>query len=258
MPARVFRLKNPVATAKRFSEPAPPAPSCRIRLPRSQPEPLLKAITGRAACRKAGTLLAPIQLTRRAIAQASRASRSGRDHRCCAPTKVLRRTVHSRNRAIPDIGHEYENSKAFDLNCFCGLSCAVPLACTQAIPEFQLYETALGAQFEQGNEVLDRVAAAERIVVRRSRLGGNGITDFNPDDAAYHLDTGDPPVAASIRGSLKSLKAYNDVLGALANGEAAAALGARAGTLVNNMAGAAGSLSAHCRVRVRFRARQGP
>ena len=90
--------------------------------------------------------------------------------------------------------------------------------CATGAAEFQLYIQGFDDQYEQGQIVLDRVARAERIVVRR-RLARTSASGFNPDDAAYYLDTGDPPITASIRASLKSLKDYNHALGALANGE---------------------------------------
>lgn len=115
--------------------------------------------------------------------------------------------------------------------------------CAKGIAEFQLYTQAFDGQYEQGQVVLDRVARAERIVVGRHLGRASTTSSFNPNDAAYYLDTGDPPITASIRASLKSLKDYNDALGALASGEAAEALTARAGTLSVALFGAAGALA---------------
>ncbi|MER8394924.1 hypothetical protein NKH10_23885 [Mesorhizobium sp. M1340] len=116
-------------------------------------------------------------------------------------------------------------------------------SCVSGVAEFQLYVQAFGKQYEQGQTVLDRVARAERIVVRR-RMAGTSASDFNPDQAAYYIDIGDPPITASIRASLKSLKDYNDALGALASGERAEALVARAGTLTVALAGTVTALGA--------------
>ena len=113
--------------------------------------------------------------------------------------------------------------------------------CATGVAEFQLYIQGFDDQYEQGQIVLDRVARAERIVVRR-RLARTSASGFNPDDAAYYLDTGDPPITASIRASLKSLKDYNDALGALASGERVEALVAQAGTLTAALAGTATAL----------------
>jgi hypothetical protein len=106
------------------------------------------------------------------------------------------------------------------------------------VAEFQLYNEAFNSQFEQGDAILDSVARAERIVVLRGIKHAAFIPDFKPDHAAYFVDTVDPPITGSIRASLKSLKSYNDALGALANGEAAEALTHRFGTLATNVAGA--------------------
>jgi hypothetical protein len=103
------------------------------------------------------------------------------------------------------------------------------------VAEFQLYNQAFNFQFEQGDAILDSVARAERIVVLRGIKHAAFIPDFKPDHAAYFVDTVDPPITGSIRASLKSLKSYNDALGALANGEAADALSQRFGTLATNV-----------------------
>lgn len=104
--------------------------------------------------------------------------------------------------------------------------------------EFLSYTEAYNVQYEQGEAILNSVARAERIVVRRRLFRGNFVAPFDPDQAAYYVDTVDPPITASIRASARSLKSYNQALGALANGEAAAALTNRIGTLTSNIAGA--------------------
>jgi hypothetical protein len=106
-------------------------------------------------------------------------------------------------------------------------------ACSQAVPEYNLYVQAFNAQFEQGEAVLDVVAQSERTLVRRQLERDD--TGFDPDKAAYYLNTVDPPITGSIRASLKSLKAYNDALGGLASGEAAEALANRIGVLVTTV-----------------------
>ncbi len=124
------------------------------------------------------------------------------------------------------------------------LLCVALVACTRGIPQFQLYVEAFNSQYTQGDLVLDRVAQAERIVVGKKLARGGGIPDFNPDNAAYYVTVGDPPITASLRASLNSLKAYNDALGGLASGETATALSNRVGALGANLLGAAGSLAA--------------
>lgn len=113
--------------------------------------------------------------------------------------------------------------------------------CSAGIGEFQYYTQAFDAQLEQGHEALNRVAQAERIVVQRRLQRGGDIADFDPADAAYYLDTGDPPISGAIRGAMVSLKTYNDALGALASGEAASAFSNRIGTLASNLAATAGA-----------------
>jgi hypothetical protein len=110
--------------------------------------------------------------------------------------------------------------------------------------EFQLYAQAFDSQAVQGEAVLDRLAKAERIIVGRRATRSTAIPDFKPNDAAYYVQAGDPPLTASIRSSLKSLKSYNDALSALASGETATALSNRVGTIVTNLIAAAGTFSA--------------
>lgn len=110
--------------------------------------------------------------------------------------------------------------------------------CARGVAEFQLYNQAFDAQFTQGEAILDSVAKAERILVVRRIRARAVIPDFDPAQATYFVDGTDPAITASVRASLRSLKAYNAALGALANGEAATALTNRIGVLAGNIAGA--------------------
>src|SRR5262245_17268160 len=65
--------------------------------------------------------------------------------------------------------------------------------CSSGIPEFQQYVRASDAQAVQGAQALDRVAEAERTVVKR-RLSLAGAANFDPNAAAYYIDVGDPPI----------------------------------------------------------------
>jgi hypothetical protein len=106
------------------------------------------------------------------------------------------------------------------------------VGCAQGVPEYYTYVLAFNAQYEQGDAVLDIVGQAERTV-------GGRLLDpavFDPNSAAYYLDTVDPPITASFRASLKSLKTYNDALVGLTNGEAANVLTARISLLATNTA----------------------
>jgi hypothetical protein len=115
--------------------------------------------------------------------------------------------------------------------------------CTQAVPQYNLYAQAFNAQYEQGEAVLDILSGAERTVVVR-RLDRQN-TPFRPDNAAYYLDNVDPPITASFRASVRTLKVYNEALAGLANGEAANALTARMATLASSVTDgvAAGSVA---------------
>jgi hypothetical protein len=121
---------------------------------------------------------------------------------------------------------------------------AVLAGCSFGVAQYQLYSSAFDLQFDQGEQVLNRLAAAERTVVRRSLYPKSRIADFNPDDAPYYVDAGDPPITGSIRQSLAGLKAYNDALAALSNGETSDAIVNRVGTIIGNLNGALGSLGA--------------
>jgi hypothetical protein len=116
--------------------------------------------------------------------------------------------------------------------------------CARGVAQYQLYVQAFNAQYEQGDAILNAVARAERIVVLRSLRRGSTIRRFDPDKAAYFVESVDPPLTGAIRASLKSLKAYNEALGALANGEAAEALTNRIGTLASNLIGAGAAFGA--------------
>lgn len=103
--------------------------------------------------------------------------------------------------------------------------------------EFQLYSQSFNLQYEQGDAVLNALANAERAVVLRGVKAENKPDRFEPNKAAYFVAGVDPPITASIRASLKSVKIYNEALSALANGEAAEALTNRVGTLTTNVVG---------------------
>lgn len=103
--------------------------------------------------------------------------------------------------------------------------------------EFQLYSQSFNLQYEQGDAVLNALGSAERTLVRFSIKSENNPSKFEPNRAAYFVENIDPPITASIRASLKSVKIYNEALAALANGEAAEALTNRVGTLTTNVVG---------------------
>lgn len=109
---------------------------------------------------------------------------------------------------------------------------------SKGVAEFQLYTQSFNLQFEQGDTFLNTLAVAER-KIGLFRAKARPARKFEPSDAAYFVESVDPPLTASLRASLKTLKAYNEALGALANGEAAAALSNRISTLAGNLVAAA-------------------
>jgi hypothetical protein len=112
------------------------------------------------------------------------------------------------------------------------LSGCLGAGCAQGVPEYNTYVLAFNAQYEQGDSVLDIVGQAERTVGSRQL----NAAVFDPDSSAYYLDTVDPPITASFRASLKSLKTYNEALVGLTNGEAVNVLSSRIAVLASNTA----------------------
>ncbi len=124
------------------------------------------------------------------------------------------------------------------------LGTSVLVGCNSGIAEFQNYQTAYQAQYLQGTQVLDRVAEAERVVERRQRDRDDVIPPFDPDKARYYVVVGDPPITGAIRDSLISVNDFNATLVALATGEAAQALTARAGATAASATSALGAVTA--------------
>ncbi|MBS0259531.1 hypothetical protein ACSV5S_04700 [Agrobacterium deltaense] len=86
--------------------------------------------------------------------------------------------------------------------------------------EFELYRQAYEAQFAEANALLVDIAKAER----KAWFDINGKDkNFAPDDAAYYVESVEPPLTASLRRSLQALNDYNAALVALGKGENAAA-----------------------------------
>jgi hypothetical protein len=108
----------------------------------------------------------------------------------------------------------------------------VVAGCAAGVAEFAIYEDSFDRQVAKAESIFDRLADAERNLARRSILLGDDLAYFDPDFAGYYLDTGDPPITASLRASLRAVAQYNDVLLGLSNGEGAAALRSRAAGIV--------------------------
>ena len=114
---------------------------------------------------------------------------------------------------------------------------------SKGVREFQLYTQAFDYQVEAGNTVLDSVARAERIVALRRIKRRGEFSEFRPEEAAYWVDTVQPPITDSIRSSISSLKTYNNTLSALANGEKAEALANKLGQLSSDLISAGASIT---------------
>jgi hypothetical protein len=121
-------------------------------------------------------------------------------------------------------------------------------ACTTGIAEFETYDTAYRSQAAEADRVLDRLAAAERSVVRRQfavdQEKSGRIRAFDPDEALYYLAISDPPLTGTIRGSVAAVTRYNAALVGLADGSAAEALTARVGAGTSALTQAAGAVTA--------------
>lgn len=110
--------------------------------------------------------------------------------------------------------------------------------------EFQLYSQAYDAQYAQADTVLQTVGRAERSLWTERQPRVNRAGSFVPNDAAYYIDTVEPPQTAAIRFSLLVVKNYNEAMLALASGENAKALSSKISTLTVNVASAAVAVGA--------------
>ncbi|PVB59516.1 hypothetical protein DCO57_21935 [Labrenzia sp. 011] len=116
-------------------------------------------------------------------------------------------------------------------------------ACSNAVREFQIYSTAFDLQNETAQKVLDKIANAERAHWTVLNNGNDPARAFKPNDAAYYVIVGDPPLTASMRKTLAAAKAYNQALAGLANGESVDALMSRTTSIVNDLSAAQSDLS---------------
>lgn len=134
--------------------------------------------------------------------------------------------------------------------------CAVVSACllfsgcaNRGFVEFQAYSKAFDLQYEQADRVLLSLALAEKRAYAKQRKyfekTSRSFKQFDPAEAAYYVDTVEPPVTASLRKTLVTVSTYNAVLLSLANGETADAFSARVGTLITDVVatGAAASVA---------------
>jgi len=120
----------------------------------------------------------------------------------------------------------------FDRVFFVPLFCLFLAACNAGIKEFELYSAAFNLQNETAQQVLDKVAFAERWHWRQLNSGSTG---FSPDQAAYYVDAGDPPYTDSMRRTLKAMESYNAALIGLTNGQAVETIRSKVVTIVTNI-----------------------
>jgi hypothetical protein len=116
---------------------------------------------------------------------------------------------------------------------------SIPAGCTtyNGIAEFEVYQKAFVSTYEAGGAILDIVATKERTIF----LNANppSATTFEPEYAAYYVDSVDPPGTAAFRRAMNSVKAYNDILYGLASGQSVEALSAKLNGLNSSLSSAA-------------------
>jgi hypothetical protein len=99
-------------------------------------------------------------------------------------------------------------------------------SCTtyRGVSEFTAYRDAYSSAADVGNDILDRLAVAERSLYQTAHPLDPKRSVFDPKLASYFVDVVDPPATASYRRTLSAVQIYNDGLHGLASGEEAAAL----------------------------------
>ncbi len=111
---------------------------------------------------------------------------------------------------------------------------------SRGIQQFALYQAAFEQTNSTANAVLDQLAVQERQLFR---FGVRHVyQEFNPDEAAYYSDAGDPPNTGAFRNSLATVDTYNDLLYALVSGQSAASMVAQLGELQVNVSKALGDV----------------
>lgn len=115
---------------------------------------------------------------------------------------------------------------------FVGISIS---SCANGAREFEVYSSAFELQAATAEQVLDKLAMAERAHWTQLHDTGTGTPRFSADAAAYYVNVGDPPLTDSMRQSLEAVKKYNAALVGLANGESAEALTAKFSSIIVNL-----------------------
>jgi hypothetical protein len=111
--------------------------------------------------------------------------------------------------------------------------------------EFSAYRTAFQSAQVSSEAILDRLAVAERSLYSRCVNIRDILDDddakceefdpevsrFNPDDAFYIAEAGDPPGTAAYRRMIRSVAAYTEILNGLASGQTADMMAGQLGEL---------------------------
>ena len=115
----------------------------------------------------------------------------------------------------------------------------------RGVNEFAAYRIAFQSAKASSDAILDKLAVAERSLYSRCvnirdivkneeeecEEFDPQVHGFNPDDAYYIVEVGDPPGTAAYRRTMRAVNAYTEVLNGLASGQTADALAIQLGEL---------------------------
>ena len=114
------------------------------------------------------------------------------------------------------------------------------------IAEFQIYKKTFDESTSVSVALIDRLASAERAIGRFGKFQPNrfGVDpNFNPNDAVYFSENGDPPLTAEYRRALTTINRYNELMLAYATGKGFDDILVRAQLLVNETAALGGAIT---------------
>ena len=129
------------------------------------------------------------------------------------------------------------------------LAVALVPACSSynGVAEFTVYDEAYRSAAATGENILDRLAVAERQLYDIAEPFDPLFSEFDPGKAGLVSDAADPPATAAYRGTLRAISTYNRALLGLASGAEAeriagqvAQLGAIGTAAAADIAGLAG------------------
>ena len=122
----------------------------------------------------------------------------------------------------------------------CALLLQIGCSTYSGIAEFSSYRDAWSRASDIGEDILDRLAVAERGIHGRAYPFIPRRDKFALRDVAYIVPATDPPATAAYRRLLRSIRSYNEALYGLASGQEAAAIVGR----VNRLAAIGASATA--------------